>query len=69
VNYYDRHIKSKDENKTIGIILCKKQNTALVEITLPEDNNQIFARNYQHYFPSKAQLKHQLQKCIREIEK
>lgn len=28
VNYYDRKIKLEDENKTIGIILCKdkKQN-------------------------------------------
>jgi len=69
VNYYDRFIKSKEENKTIGIVLCKKQNKALVEITLPENNNQIFARNYQLYFPSKTQLKRQLQKYIKDIEK
>lgn len=25
VNYYDRKVKLKDENKTIGIILCKGQ--------------------------------------------
>ena len=23
VNYYDRHVKLDDENKTIGIIICK----------------------------------------------
>ncbi len=35
VNYYDRFVKSDGENATIGIILCKKKNDTLVEITLP----------------------------------
>ncbi len=43
VNYYDRFVKLDTENKTIGIILCKKKNDTLVEITLPENNEQIFA--------------------------
>jgi predicted nuclease of restriction endonuclease-like (RecB) superfamily len=68
VNYYDRYLKAEPEGKTIGIILCKKQNKALVEITLPETNNQIFTRNYQHYFPSKTQLQKQLQKFITDAE-
>ncbi|NLD92875.1 MAG: DUF1016 domain-containing protein [Fibrobacter sp.] len=68
VNYFDRFVKDKSENKTIGIILCKKQNKALVEITLPENSSHIFARNYQHYFPSKTQLKKQLQKYIMDVE-
>ena len=34
VNYFDRFVKAEGENSTIGIILCKKQNKALVEITL-----------------------------------
>lgn len=35
VNYFDRNVKTEAENHTIGIVLCKKKNTALVEITLP----------------------------------
>lgn len=54
VNYYDRFIKTGPENNTIGIILCKDKNNALVEITLPENNNQIFASKYQTILPSKA---------------
>lgn len=61
VNYYDRYVKSADENKTIGIILCKDKHKALVEITLPEDNVQIFAQKYQLYLPSKEELKRQLE--------
>ena len=39
VNYFDRAVKTEDENDTVGIILCKKKNGALVEITLPKDAN------------------------------
>lgn len=57
VNYYDRFVKLDNENKTIGIILCKKKNDTLVEITLPENNEQIFASKYQTILPSKNELK------------
>jgi hypothetical protein len=57
VNYYDRFVKLDNENKTVGIILCKKKNDTLVEITLPENNDQIFASKYQTVLPSKEDLK------------
>ena len=57
VNYYDRFVKLDTENKTIGIILCKDKKDTLVEITLPENNEQIFASKYQTVLPSKKELK------------
>ena len=57
VNYYDRFVKLDDENKTIGIILCKDKKDTLIEITLPENNNQIFASKYQTVLPSKKDLR------------
>jgi len=57
VNYYDRYIKLDDENKTVGIILCRDKSETLVEITLPKDNDQIFASRYQTVLPSKEQFK------------
>ena len=57
VNYYDRFVKLEHENKTIGIVLCKNKNDALVEITLPEDNTQIFASKYETVLPKKEELK------------
>lgn len=57
VNYYDRFVKLEEENKTIGIILCQDKSDTLVEITLPEDNEQIFASKYQTVLPSKDELK------------
>jgi predicted nuclease of restriction endonuclease-like (RecB) superfamily len=62
VNYYDRFVKTEDENKTIGIILCKDKKDTLVEITLPEGNNQIFASRYQTILPSKEELKRLIEK-------
>jgi predicted nuclease of restriction endonuclease-like (RecB) superfamily len=60
VNYYDRKVKQPKENKTIGIILCKEENKAVVEFTLPEKNKQIFAKEYKAILPSKASLAKQL---------
>jgi predicted nuclease of restriction endonuclease-like (RecB) superfamily len=59
VNYYDRFVKMSDESRTVGIILCKRKNDSLVKITLPE-HSRIFARKYQLYLPTKAQLRAQL---------
>ncbi len=56
VNYYDRFIKVIDENKTIGILLCKDKDDAIVRLTLPEDNNQIFAAKYETILPSKDEF-------------
>lgn len=56
VNYYDREVKFNDENPTIGIILCKDKKQSIVKLTLPEDNNQIYASKYQTVLPSKEEL-------------
>lgn len=57
VNYYDRKMKLPEENATIGIVLCKEENKAVIEFTLPENNKSIFAREYKLYLPSKEKLK------------
>ena len=65
VNYFDRFVKTEDENDTIGIILCKKKNEALVEITLPKDAN-VHAREYRLYLPSKEELQRKLLQWAQE---
>ena len=57
VNYYDRYVKLPDENDTIGIIICKNKNDTLVKLTLPKDNNQIFASRYTTILPSLDEFK------------
>ena len=65
VHYYDRYEKLPDENPTIGILLCKEKDDALVEITLPENSN-IYASEYQLYLPDKKELQKKLKEWIAE---
>ena len=62
VHYYDRFVKMPEENKTIGIILCRDKKDALVEITLPDETNPIFASKYQTVLPNKEELKALIEK-------
>jgi len=67
VNYYDRNIKLEYEKPTIGILLCKKKNNALVELTLPKDAN-IYASEYSLYLPDKQLLQQKLAEWLLEFE-
>jgi len=57
VNYYDRVEKQEDENPTVGIILCRDKSKALVEMTLPKENSQIFASKYLTVLPDKEEFR------------
>jgi predicted nuclease of restriction endonuclease-like (RecB) superfamily len=67
VNYYDRNVKLNYEKPTIGILLCKKKNDAIVELTLPEDTN-IYASEYSLYLPDKQLLQQKLVTWMQEYE-
>ena len=66
VHYYDRKVKLPEETPTIGIILCKDKNNAVVKMTLPEDNTQIFASKYETVLPSKEELQKLLEEQLAE---
>lgn len=66
VNYFDRYVKLDDELPTVGILLCRRKNDAVVELTLPEEAN-IYASQYQLYLPSKQELKSQLERIQKEL--
>lgn len=65
VHYYNRYEKLPEENPTVGILLCREKDDALVEITLPEDAN-IYASEYQLYLPDKKELQKKLNEWIEE---
>ncbi len=67
VNYYDRHVKEAFEKPTIGILLCKDKDEALVELTLPEDAN-VYATSYELCIPDKALLQAKVKEWIVEFE-
>ena len=67
VNYYNRHVKTDFEKPSIGILLVKKKEDALVELTLPKDAN-IYASEYSLYLPEKQLLQQKLKQWIQEFE-
>jgi len=67
VHYFDRYVKTNDEHPTVGILLCKEKDDAIVELTLPEGEN-IYASEYSLYLPDKALLQRKLAEWIEEFE-
>lgn len=43
MNYIDKNIKSIDDNKTVGIIICKKNNNYIIEYC---SDDKIISREY-----------------------
>ena len=68
VNYYVRDIKSKDENKTIGILLSTDKNKTIVNYTLPEDNKTIFSTEYKLHMPTEQELINAVEEEKKNIE-
>jgi len=44
MNYIDKNLKTNEENKIIGIIICKKDNKYIIEYC---SDNRIITREYQ----------------------
>lgn len=68
VNYFDRVEKLPRENPTIGILLCADKNDSVVKFSLPENQQQIFASQYQLYLPSEELLLTEIRKEIENFE-
>ncbi|MGE5669898.1 MAG: PDDEXK nuclease domain-containing protein, partial [Fibrobacterota bacterium] len=60
VNYYDKEIKTKEENPTIGLILCTDKNDAVAEYVLDNKRKRIFASRYQYELPTVEELEREL---------
>jgi predicted nuclease of restriction endonuclease-like (RecB) superfamily len=62
VHYYDREVKGKDENPTIGLILCTDKNDTVVKYVLDEKQRQIFTSRYRYELPTVTDLKRELRR-------
>ncbi len=68
LNYYKRTQKLEGENDPIGILLCSDKNDTVVEFTLPDGKQEIFASKYKLTLPSKKELKAEIQKERKLLE-
>ena len=67
VNYYTRYLMNEGDNPPVGILLCAQKSNTLMQLTLPEDNRQIYAAKYMPYMPTEEELKRELN--LDEFEK
>jgi predicted nuclease of restriction endonuclease-like (RecB) superfamily len=67
VHYFDRYVKTNDEHPTVGILLCREKDDAIVELTLPEGEN-IYASEYSLYLPDKELLQRKLAEWIEAFD-
>jgi len=62
VRYFEDQVKQKDDNPTIGLILCTEKNKTVVKYSLLTESKQIFASKYKTYLPTEKQLKEEIAK-------
>lgn len=68
VRMFDDLEKSKDDNPTIGIILCTDKDETVVKYSILNDNENLFASKYQIYLPSEEELKREIERDVFEIK-
>lgn len=71
VRMYDELKKAKDDNPTIGILLCDDTDADVARYSILQGNEQLFATKYKTYLPTEEQLKAEIesQKAIFEIQR
>ena len=69
VNYYNKEIKDKFDNETIGIILCTGKKGITMEYALGGLSNNIFASTYTYYIPNKDELISEVEKVLNDNNK
>jgi len=68
VRLYEEHGKGKDDNPTIGLILCSEKDEAIVRYSVLKENKRLFASKYKLYLPTEEELQQELERERRLIE-
>ena len=69
LNYYNEEINDEDDNKPIGIILCKSKKDIAIDYALGGLSNNVFYSTYTYYIPNKEQLINEVEKVLNETKK
>jgi predicted nuclease of restriction endonuclease-like (RecB) superfamily len=67
VNMFDELEKAKEDNPTIGIILCSDKDNTVVKYSSINDKENLFVSKYQLYLPTEEELKAEIEKDIFEL--
>ncbi len=69
VRMFDAEFIAKDDNPTIGLVLCSEKNEVIAKYSVLKENKQIFASKYMLYLPTEEELRNEIkreQKLIKE---
>ena len=61
VRMYDELKKAKDDNPTIGIVLCSETDEDIAKYSVLKGNEQLFASKYKLYLPSEQELREEIE--------
>ncbi len=67
VSYYKQHHMTEGDQPPIGILLCTRKNSELVQYALADMSNQLFVSRYQVQLPGKAEMAAFLHKAVEEL--
>jgi predicted nuclease of restriction endonuclease-like (RecB) superfamily len=62
VRMYDDLRRGKDDNPTVGIILCAGKDTSVVKYSVLHENEQLFASKYRLILPTEEELRSELER-------
>jgi len=68
VRMFDDLFIVKDDNPTIGLILCSEKNEAIARYSVLNESKQLFASKYMLYLPTEEELEQELKRERRLIE-
>ena len=71
VKMYDELKKSKEDNPTIGILLCSETDADIAKYSILQGNEQLFASKYKLYLPTEEELRAEIenQKTIFNLQR
>ena len=61
IRMFDALYRNKDDNPTLGIILCSQKSEAIVKYSVLSEGKQIFASRYKLYLPTEEEFKQMLE--------
>lgn len=67
-NYFDKEIKPKDDNPTIGLLLVTQQDTLVAKYSSIYKDQNIFVSKYMTFMPTEEELKRVINEEKRLIE-
>ena len=62
IRLYDERKRSKDDNPTIGIVLCADTDEDIARYSIMHGSEQLFASKYKLYLPSEDELRREIER-------